>query len=132
MFFDELLHLRRQRGLHVVGVVLDVVVLQDRLQSSALLFPALLGTRRFGVQFAFGQQRLLRRGQLARFDDLFDCVLNGSALLISFSRLCPCPCLVLLLLSLPRVVEDPLMKQQWRGALQYLLRQALRRRLVVP
>jgi hypothetical protein len=63
---------------------LDVLVLQDWLQPSALLFPALFGTRHFGVQFAFGQQRLLRRRQLARFDDLFDCVLNGSALLLSF------------------------------------------------
>ena len=74
MFFDQLLHLRRQRRLHVVGVVLDVVVLQDRLQSSALLFPALLGTRRFGVQFAFGQQRLLRRRQLACFNNFLDCL----------------------------------------------------------
>ena len=39
---------RRQRGLYVVWVGLDVVVLQDLLQASALLLPALLGTRHCG------------------------------------------------------------------------------------
>ena len=84
MFFDELIHMRWQRGLHVVGVVLDVVVLQYWLQSSALLLPALLGTCHFGRQALWREQPLLRWGALARFDGLFDCVLNGSALLLSF------------------------------------------------
>ena len=71
-----------QWGLHVVRVVLDVVVLQDRLQASALL-PALLGMRHFGRQAFWREKRLLRWGQLARLDDIFDCVLNGAALLLA-------------------------------------------------
>ena len=59
--------MRGYRGLIIVGVVLDVEMLQYWLQTSALLFPTLLGARRFGVQVAFGQQRLLRRRQLACF-----------------------------------------------------------------
>ena len=38
----KLLDVRWQRRLHIVRVVFDVVVLQDRLQSSALLLPTLL------------------------------------------------------------------------------------------
>ena len=99
MFFDELLHMGWQRGLHVVGVVLDVVVLQDWLQPLALFLPALLGTCHFGRQALWREKRLLRWGELARFDDLFDCVLNGSALLLFFSAYLPlslsCFCLAL-------------------------------------
>ena len=35
---------RRQRGLHVVRVVVDVVVFQDRVNAFSLLLPALIGT----------------------------------------------------------------------------------------
>ena len=51
--FGILFDVHRQRGLHVVRVVLDVVVLQCRLQASALLLPARLGTRHFGRQAFF-------------------------------------------------------------------------------
>ena len=83
MFFDELLHLRRQRRLHVVGVVLDVVVLQDRLKASALLLPALLGTRNCGRQAFWREQRLLSGRQVARLYDLFYRVHNRSPFLLA-------------------------------------------------
>ena len=79
----DLLDVRGQRRLHVVGVVLDVVVLQDRLQASALLLPTLLGARDLGRQAAFGEQRLFSGRQVALCDDLFDRVLNRSTLLLS-------------------------------------------------
>ena len=47
-FSTDLLGARGQRGLHVVRVVLDVVVLQDRINTIALLLPAFLWTRSLG------------------------------------------------------------------------------------
>ena len=78
----DLLDVSGQRRLHVVGVVLDVVVLQHRLQASALL-TTLLGARDLGRQAAFGEQRLFSGRQVALCDDLFDRVLNRSTLLLS-------------------------------------------------
>ena len=80
-----LFDVRGQRGLHVVRVVMDVVVLQYRLQSSALLLPALLGARRLGRQafFLCREQRLLPGRQVARLYDIFSCVLNRSPLIIA-------------------------------------------------
>ena len=48
-FVDDLLDVRGQRRLHVVMVVMDVVVLQEGLQSSVLRIPSLLGACHFGV-----------------------------------------------------------------------------------
>ena len=79
----KLFDLCGQRGLHVVRFVLDVVVLQDRLHASALLIPALLGTRHCGRQALFGERPLLCWGQLARLEDLFYCVINRSPFLLA-------------------------------------------------
>ena len=58
--FTELLDVRWEGWLHVVMVVLDVVVLQDRLHASALLIPTLIGTRPFGCQALFREQLVAR------------------------------------------------------------------------
>ena len=50
-----------QRRLHVVGVVLDDAVLQDRLQASALFLLTLLGARDLGRQAAFWGAALVLR-----------------------------------------------------------------------
>ena len=52
--FGILIDVRWKGWLIIVGVVLDVEMLQDRLNASSLLLIALLGARRFGVQAAFG------------------------------------------------------------------------------
>ena len=72
----ELLDVRGQRRLHVVRVVFDVVVLQDRLQTSSLPLPTLLWARDLCRESVFGEQRLLPGRQIARFDDLVDCMLQ--------------------------------------------------------
>ena len=78
-----LFDLRGQRGLHVVRVVLDVVVLQDRLQTSSFLLPALLGTRHFGRQ-AFLEGEAPDAGRkVACLYYIFYCVLNRSPFLIA-------------------------------------------------
>ena len=68
--------MRGQRRLHVVRVVLDIVVLQDRLQSSSLLFPTLLWARDLCRQSVFGDQRVFSWRQIVRFDDLVACMLH--------------------------------------------------------
>ena len=83
MLVGILFDVRRQRGLHVVRVVLDVVVLQYRLQSSALILPALLGTRNCGRQAFWREQRLLSGRQVAHLYDLFYRVLNRSPFLLA-------------------------------------------------
>ena len=80
-FSMKLLDVRWRRRLHIVRVVFDVVVLQDWLQASPLLLPTLLWARDLCRQSVFGEQRLLPGRQLARFDDLFDAVLNRSPFL---------------------------------------------------
>ncbi|MFM7982353.1 MAG: hypothetical protein ACKPKO_23840, partial [Candidatus Fonsibacter sp.] len=55
---------------------MDVVVFQDGIYTLALLLPAILWTRSLGCYMEFGEQRLLPGRQFARFDDLFDRVLN--------------------------------------------------------
>ena len=81
----KLLDVRGSRRLHIVRVVFDVVVLQDRLQSSSLLLPTLLWARDLCRQSVFGEQRLLPGRQVARFDDLFDAVANRSPFLLRCS-----------------------------------------------
>ena len=57
--------MRGQRGLHVVRVVLDVVVLQYRLQTSVLFLLTLLGSRSLGCQVLFfGSSACSARGRL--------------------------------------------------------------------
>ena len=82
-FVGILVGARRQRGLHVVRVVLDVVVLQDRLQASSIILLALPGARHCGRQAFCREQRLLPGRQVARFYDLFYRVFNRSPFLLA-------------------------------------------------
>ena len=66
--------MRGQRGLSVVRVVLDVVVLQNRLQSSVLVLLTLLGSRSLGRQAIYRGQRLLSKRQVACLNDILYCV----------------------------------------------------------
>jgi len=63
---------------------LNVVVFQYRLDAAVLFLLTLLGTCHLGRQVLFREQRLLRWGQLARFDDVFDAVANRSAFFYFF------------------------------------------------
>ena len=83
MLVGKLFDVGRQRRLHVVRVVFDVVVFQDWLQSSALLLPALLGTRNCCCQAFWREKRLLPGRQVARLYDLFYRVLNRSPFLLA-------------------------------------------------
>ena len=69
--------------MHVVRVVLDVVVLQDQLQASFLLLLARCGTRHFGRQAFYREQRLLPGRQVAHLYDICYRVLNLSPFLIA-------------------------------------------------
>ena len=69
--------------MHIVRVVLDVVVLQDRLQASALTIQTLLRACNFGRQAFCREHRQLPGRQFARLYALFYGVLNQSPFLPS-------------------------------------------------
>ncbi len=67
---------------HVARVVFYVAVIQDRIQSTALLLLPIVGPLKFGRQSMLRRKSLLRRREFARFYDVFDSVLNRAAFII--------------------------------------------------